>query len=147
MKSESRILLGALVLVCSVFGCRDSSAPTTATLNGFFTLSRLNGRPLPDTEAVYPPAHPGGATCATLVTSGTLLLNATTGTFKVTVNAVNSFVGAEYLFLTEDGTYSQQDTELSMSEPLRDSTVTVTGRVNPQNVVLHGYYDYTFDRP
>ena len=117
MSSERRILLGAVVVVCSVIGCRDSGAPTRVTLNGSFTLSRLNGRPLPDTDVVLPPAHPGGATCALLGTSGALLLNSATGTFKVTVNAVNSCVGGEYLYLTEAGTYSQHDTELSMSEP------------------------------
>jgi hypothetical protein len=117
-------------------------------LSGSFALSRLNGRPLPDTEVVLPPAHPGGATCTVLGTSGTLVLNRIAGTFIVTLNTVNSCGGGEYVFLTEAGTYLQQDTVLSMSEPFPDHVETLTGSQDSQNVVIHGvYHVYTFARP
>jgi hypothetical protein len=137
------VLLGWL----SAIGCRSSTAPIADTLNGSFALTLVNGRSLPDTQAVAPSTKPGGTSCAIVATSGTLILDAAAGRFTLPVNGYNSCRAGEFVLLTEYGTYSQRDTSLSLEEPYPDEVVHLTGHFDQANIRIHGvFYDYVFKR-
>jgi hypothetical protein len=127
--------------------CSDASSPVTPQISGSFTLAKINGRTLPDTEAFQPSREPGKPDCAILRQSGKLALNAESGTFSITVNAVNSCGGAEWVLLTETGSFEQHEQTLTMSEPFPDHVETFAGTIDGQSIAVHGvFYDYTFAR-
>ena len=133
------LLLGA--------ACRESSAPVTPPLSGSFALSEVNGRTLPDTEAIQISPDPSKPDCAILRKSGMLALDPATGRFSITVNAQSTCTGAQWVLLTEIGTYTQNAQSLAMTEPFLDHVATFTGQIEGQSIIVHGvYYEYTFAR-
>lgn len=148
MSRNAGTIVRAIALLSVVaIGCRDSSGPLAQTLDGSFTLSRVNGRTLPDTQAVAPSQAPGGEACAVLATGGTLSLDAASGKFTLTVNGEHSCRPGEFLLLTEAGTYSQHGSNLTMAEPFPDHVANLTGQIDQASITIHGvFYDYTFAR-
>lgn len=132
--------------------CGESNAPMGPPLSGSFALVRVNGRTLPDTEAVAPSTVPGNPACVMLRTSGVLVLKPagdepTTGTFSISLNAQNVCTSQESVILTEKGTYSLNGVALTATEPFPDHVETLTGQVDAQSITVHGvFHDYTFAR-
>ena len=151
-----RVLLNATFLgmsaaVVFISACRDPAVPAAAAtpvLNGTFALSQVNGKTLPDTEALTISGAPGHPQCAILGTSGSLTLNQQVGKFSITMNARNACVNQDYLFLTEVGTYTQSGDSLSFAEPASpDSVHMLTGKIDSQTIVVRGgFRDFVFTR-
>jgi hypothetical protein len=144
---DSRIYLGTVLLALMATACRDTAAPTVPGLDGSFALWRVNGKVLPDTEAMTFSGAPWNVECAILGTSGNLALDRAAGRFTITMKARNACAGQEYLFLTEAGTYTQIGDSLSLMELYLDSAQVLTGKVDSQTVVINsGDREYTFTR-
>ena len=142
-----KMIVVALACACGlVAGCSDSTA-ASAPIAGTFSLSRVNGKVLPDTEAIAYSPDPRALECALLRTGGSLTLDATAGTFAVTVTVKNACSGGEDVHVVESGTYAQHGRDLTFSESLNGGTVTLTGQIDDANIMLRtATIVYTFAR-
>jgi len=139
--------LGVVALALVGAACRETAAPVVRILQGAFPLARVNGRALPDTEAITFSGAPWNRECAILGTSGRLVLDRDSGRFTITMNARNACVDQEYLYLTEGGTYTQIGDSLSLIERDADSAEVLSGKIDARVVVVHSSdHDYEFTR-
>lgn len=141
------LVISVSLALCVVAACRNSTEPDPSPLSGSFALTRINGRVLPDTEAIQLGPDSSKTNCVILRTSGSLTVNRATGQFSIVVNAQSTCTGEQWVLLSEVGSYTQAGPSLSMTETFPDHVSTFAGEIDDQVITVHGvFYDYAFAR-
>jgi len=148
--AKARPLVKAFTAVALVAAaeCRLSTTPPgIRPLDGTFSLSQINGKPLPAVVATMVNLDPSQPDCSIVVPAGHLIVDAGMGTFVVAVERQNACSGEPMSSDSESGNIAQNGTALVFVERFPDHTDTLTGAVDPQSIRFAGSgYEYVFSR-